>query len=500
MQGITTMSDSANMKLNASNTATNTAWSAVQIIRLVAANQSRAETAAIAEDLKGKCTEAKKQRDERQEALLEAISGAEDKHREAGDKPGQWSRETSQTVAALNDDYKRAVDSFELLDRQKRRQDDQVKKLTERVFYLLDENQKGGDLFSEKENEQAAAGKDTFLSVHLADLVGEMLSRPFADLDVRTVGEFIEASRAAEDFADACEANSIKDTYVAYVSKSVATLVNRFGRGDILPKGFEPDELVGVPELEKPAKPAKESKPDGYEPPAGKEGDAGKEKNWADIPFHAWPARIGTGDLQAVASLLDSYDAETPAKFLTFLATDIFTARDPDKIAEAVPEFTEDQIGFVCNCIAEGLHNWADPDIYDLVDKLDAMCTPAFETLCEGSDLLRVARRPADQRYGRLQPVEHVDADGHVTREMPRDAHPVHVPPPPPAAGPRLVPDPIAVETPPVRLEAPTAKKPARRGAKYDPKPAPIPVTVKKKATAKPAKKTAKKTRKKERR
>ena len=382
-----------------------TRWTAVQEQRLKAANASRSDTAAECEDIKGDHTEAKKLAQERKESLLEAISAASDKH---GDD--RWSKDTCTAIDGLSADFTRADEQFEIIDRRKRRTNDQLKKLEQRVFDILDEIEEGPDLYA---STAQPADPEAWKHVLLADIVGDMIAAPFAEDGIVTIADAIERRKLGE---------AIKPAYADYMRSKVAIYAETYGHAMDLPKGFAPKGDIDVPELEKPAKPEKPAKADGYDPSA-KPGKA-----WAATPFDKWPINISTDFLQKGLELLAPFEAATPLGLLKWLHSAVFPLRDPIKIAEAVPQLPRAFVVFACECIAEGLHAWADPAMYDLVDGLDAMCSDAFDDLCLNSHLAVVARRPADQRYGRSQPVEHVDVAGKITRtpakEEPAKKHP----------------------------------------------------------------------------
>lgn len=159
--------------------------SPVQTERLFAANTSRVQTETALDALKGDHTEAKKLRDERQAGLLDALEEVQKAHDDGKVPPDE-----QRAVFKLQKDYRRALNAFELKDREKRRTEDQAKKLTARVLQIIEEAQEGPDLFAGK------AGPDDKLAwrmVELADLVESQLSAPFRENDVHNVGDFLKA-------------------------------------------------------------------------------------------------------------------------------------------------------------------------------------------------------------------------------------------------------------------------------------------------------------------
>lgn len=161
--------------------------SPVQTERLFAAHASLCQTLTALEELKGEHTEAKKNREEREQALLVAIGAAREKHPD-----GEVPKDEQKSIFKIQQDYIRASNSWNLKDREKRRLDDLSKKLTERVLNMVKEAREGPDLFG------AAAGgseedKLAWRKVELADLVDSLMAGPLKESELFTIGDFLTA-------------------------------------------------------------------------------------------------------------------------------------------------------------------------------------------------------------------------------------------------------------------------------------------------------------------
>lgn len=161
--------------------------SIVQAERLFAAHASLEATRTQLEEIKGEWTETKKQRDERKEALLDAIKAAREAHSNA-----MVPRNEQESIFKLEKDFSRSDTAFELKDREKRRADDLEKKLAERIFSMLTEFREGEDLYPGT-GLKGGDDKQAWQKVELADLIDNVMAGPFKAHGVFSVGDFLKA-------------------------------------------------------------------------------------------------------------------------------------------------------------------------------------------------------------------------------------------------------------------------------------------------------------------
>lgn len=419
--------------------------------RLIAANGSRRETEADAEAIKGEWTEQKKQLQERETGLLDAVDAAESKHGQE-----RWSLETSKAVAGLNDDFRRARDGFEIIDRRKKRTEDQAKKLTERVLQILDEYEQGqADLFTDKT--APPPDQEAWLGVSLADIVGELIARPFAEFDCITVGDF---RQGVEDkaFEAALASGDLKLAYLDYASAKVQEYGVRRGK---ITAGAAAIKSADIPDIvkEKPApKPAAQDSSPGDEAElvdpdttgsfalngAAPHGPStpgawmpklalfshGLAGSWAGVDMRTFAAGTPLAsdkDFIFEMESLEKVNRGTVHDFVMDLL-DVFTQRDAAKIAATLADVPPVSMGYICEVIAAGLHAYATPVVYDRTDILRSMCQTAWDAMVGVSSLAKIAARPDSERYGRAFPPVEIGVDGKAKQPAKGKSRPPNKP------------------------------------------------------------------------
>lgn len=410
-------------------------WSALQVERLLAAHASLKDTEADVEEAKGVVTDAKKLREERWENLDKCITEAGEKFKGAN----VMDLDTQTAIFAMDGDYRRAIEAFELADRTYRRLTDQAKKLLERLRQIIESNREEEDLYTHNDARRKGDA-NAWLLVPLADLVGELIARPFIEQGINTVEDFIVAVKAgAAKPGEGWEAAGVKPAYTDYTGSRVRAYAEAKQAAGDLPREFKLWEDVPLPEVEKdkpkpePAKHVAEEAPamEQYladltafrrEAAARLGVDRGAHHGWRDVAFELTFKDAEAGELsEENAALLAGFRdwrIDTPRLFLAFL-DELFETRDADKIRAEMPDVPDAFLIDVLNIVAQGLYDNGTPAVWSLMDSLRARCEAAADELFQGSRLAELATFPPEQRFGRAVPVEHQDAAGKVTREEP---------------------------------------------------------------------------------
>lgn len=378
--------------------------STVQWERIQAAAISREETEKRVETLKGQFTEAKKLREERQESLFAGMKAA----REGSDDKKGIDAETSKSLFKLEADYERAVNSFELVDREKRRTEDTAKKLTERVLRLLKEARDGPDLY----NQADADSKPDPLAwrkVMLSDLVEELVAKPFQEQNIFSVGDFIKAWDQS-DLERLVKAKDLPKKAVAYMAAKLVEYLK--SRGVDVPKSLADvpaaarlDDAVPAeaPKGVKEPKKGKEAKEEGAKAIVDHEG---KEKpthimsgtGKGDLPDFAhktWWAiwhELSDKDRQSIPlakigpaiSELDNAGWSTPYLYLTKMRAMFKRFPDRAEAMDAIPAMPDVLEEILMEGVAETGRNSA--DMRALLVELAAANLDAFLNYAGGKD------------------------------------------------------------------------------------------------------------------
>lgn len=187
------------------------AASTTQWMRIAATNQARLNAQVDLDEIKADHSTTKQTMREREEALLEAIAAARDAK----------SKNPLAAILELEADYRRAVNKFEVTDREKRRLEDAVRKATERTLALIEEAVKGPDLF-----EGTAKPADAYKSVLVGDICTEVIGKAAADVDIRTVGDVIDKWA---DLQSAVKRKDLPANVANYIGVQVAAFLTSQG-------------------------------------------------------------------------------------------------------------------------------------------------------------------------------------------------------------------------------------------------------------------------------
>lgn len=211
-------------------------------------------------ELQEKHSQAKKTRDERREAVLEA---------EDGDQ-------SDKKVADLTRDWARADKKFTSIDRDMRSRRDLAKKMEAKVLENVEKLIEGDDEAGLFEGDEGEAWK----AVLLADLVGDIHARGFVQQDAANVGAFL-----AKDKEDAwkplVKSGELTRPQVTFMQSAVGKFLQASGRRRHATKGVAEaldKPRVSVPEqTETKGRPQIETDADGVviDPP-GQKNDDGK--------------------------------------------------------------------------------------------------------------------------------------------------------------------------------------------------------------------------------
>ena len=155
---------------------------------LTAANEGRIDAEKALPEVKAKWTTAKDAKEGATQALLEGFDAAK-----AARKDNGYDSETADRLDALDDDFRKTSEEFDLIDRRKRRLEDQAKKLRLAVI----------DLWTKASDEQlveqaAKPDPDAWRKVALVLLVGELVAAPFGELKIATVGDYLKLRKGLE--------------------------------------------------------------------------------------------------------------------------------------------------------------------------------------------------------------------------------------------------------------------------------------------------------------
>lgn len=217
--------------------------SVTQWSRICASDISREQTMSQAETTKAEWEEQKKQRKERETALLAAITEAREKNAGKTLDQRDWD-----SICGLEKDFQKSIEQYELIDRNKRRLDDQVRKLTEAELTLVHDARISEDLFNPRDITNDIAWK----GIQLADLVGEMYSEHFTKVGIRTVGELVQADKDDKIPGHIAQGDFTREQ-VEFVTGTTYLVLEAMKCAGMLPKTWQADSTV-LPEVPKKSK------------------------------------------------------------------------------------------------------------------------------------------------------------------------------------------------------------------------------------------------------
>lgn len=359
-----------------------------------------------------------------------------------------------------------AHEAFEMHDRRKRQADDLAKKMLERTMTMLDELGMVDEHLPRGDEKQQNA-KDAWRQVELRNLMGDLHALPFEKAGLRMVGE---AKDACEKSIGAMVGQEgITQAQVDYLLIKLHDWLGRRGVEHKLPPvevSVREALYLDPPAPPKPPKAEKqEAVTDGNS--AGKPALPGDftvvewsegekplplkvipnnqlvrrdflkdsasdafDRTWAAMHTAIPEDRLRIRGLDEAAAF-DIHEMQTVMNnsemptlgALVIKFEKVFEQRDKGKIFGDIPtgvEWEFEELTFIGDEIAAVMHRTGSPRLYQFCDHCIARCEEAFDDMFADSHLMKVARRPDEQRFGRGDG----DGDGHVADAGKKAAEP----------------------------------------------------------------------------
>lgn len=255
--------------------------SSVQWQRIQAADISREQAELKLTEVAGNWKDAQKTLSERREALFEGMKAARE-----GLVEGVLDMKTTNSIFGLEGDYEKSLTAWELLDREKRKQADLAKKLTERVLNLVKEGRESPDLYTEAEaKKRGPEAADAWRRVLLDDVLEVGYAAPFRENGIMAIGDFLDV-HGADRLGEFTTKLKINKQAVAYAHARLAAVLEVYKIDDKKVKAFIAD-APKTPKLDKlenpkPAKAASDAIPPSEEGDNADEVSGSGLTPWAD--------------------------------------------------------------------------------------------------------------------------------------------------------------------------------------------------------------------------
>lgn len=255
-------------------------FSAFYCERLAAAHMAYRRATADVEGVKPDWSTAKNTREDRFEALDNAmgeIREAEGERVRAADKrlSQPWTADECDRLGKLHADYHRADKKFKELDAQKKRYEKLRDDLKADMVKLVGEAMSGEGLFEGGDKDEPWKG------IHLSDVMGEPNAQPYAKQGLHTLGDVLEAwnNKALAAFV---KSGDLSQTHVDFLVETIHSWAEERG----IPSETFPDRP-------KPSKPTAKKKGSSPKKKATAKKEPKKEKELVDAKGVAVPTFVG---------------------------------------------------------------------------------------------------------------------------------------------------------------------------------------------------------------